>query len=470
MKNSHIIVSAISFIAAVYCLAALPLGFKVLAMLPFVFSVVFMFLFPISFMNASSRITVTLVYLLFFMRMVFIPVYGIIDGYYIGEVSSTLSKYSTMSVGLSLYEFVAVCGILALIVFNKKENNIRQTLNLAGNKTFYSIFVLVLIVLLVLLVARGQFVSTFEFGFKSIGGDMERSGDIEEGGWGRLLITIGVTFFYLLLTSYFVKKYRLSLAQKYVTYSIILAMVMISIISGERRTSQLYKGFACIWLLIGVYPIYKKRVTSSLAVVAVIVIAGMTLYKQYHAFLYETYAEALSHAHGIGMSTGILDAYFYGPNTISKNLAFADMGHLSLYNLFYDFVRNIFGLNYIIPRGYPLTSELYNLTLSYGEEETGYLLSSVGYGYAFLGVGLAPIFTCFNVFVMLLLERAMRTTSSIEMSYIWAFLFMRFSFGFLGSFPPLINLTSRMLLVNGGIVLVASFFNKSKIELPNEFK
>ena len=135
-----------------------------------------------------------------------------------------------------------------------------------------------------------------------------------------------------------------------------------------------------------------------------------------------------------------------------------------------SFVRNIFGLNYIIPRGYPLTSELYNLTLSYGEEETGYLLSSVGYGYAFLGVGLAPIFTCFNVFVMLLLERAMRTTSSIEMSYIWAFLFMRFSFGFLGSFPPLINLTSRMLLVNGGIVLVAAFFNKSKTELPNEFK
>ena len=199
-----------------------------------------------------------------------------------------------------------------------------------------------------------------------------------------------------------------------------------------------------------------------MVIVAAVIIAGMTLYKQYHAFLYETYAEALTHARGVGMSTGMLDAYFYGINTISKNLAFADKGQFSITNLLYDFARNTFGLNYIVPRGYPLTSELYNLTLSYGEAETGYLLSSVGYGYAFLGFGLAPVFTCFNVLIMLWLEKAMRSTSSIEMSYIWAFLFMRFSFGFLGSFPPLINLTSRMLLVNGGIVLIATFFNKPK--------
>lgn len=458
MKNSHIIVSAISFIAAVYCLAALPSDFKAVAMLPFAFSVVFMFLFPMNFRSAGSKITVALVYSLFFMRMVFIPVYGIIDGYFTGDVSSTLSQYCSMSVGLALYEYVIVCAVLALFVANKKTSYTPKTLNLIGDKHIYYIIILVA---LVLFIARGRHMGFFEFGFKSVGGDLERSGDIEEGGLLRLLISLGITFFYLLLTSHFAKKYRATSSQKYVTYSIIIAMVMISIISGERRTSQIYKGFACIWLLISLYPLYKKRTTRSLVLVAGIVIAGMTLYKQYHAFLYDTYAEALSHARGVGMSTGMLDAYFYGLNTISKNLAFADMGHLSITNLLYDFARNTFGLNYIVPRGYPLTSELYNLTLSYGEAETGYLLSSVGYGYAFLGLGLAPLFTCFNVIVMLILERAMRTTSSIEMSYIWAILFMRFSFGFLGSFPPLINLTSRMLLVNGGIVFIASLFNKS---------
>ena len=458
MKSSRIIVSAFSFIAAVYCLAALPSGFKSVAMLPLVFPVFFMFLFDASFRNTSSRITVALVYSLFFMRMVFIPIYGIFDGYFDGEVNATLSQYCSKSVMLALYEYVIVCVILFISVTNKKGVISPKTLNLAGNKAFYYIIILVA---LVLFVARGRHMGFFEFGFKSIGGDLERSGDVEEGGILRLIISLGITFFYLLVTSHFAKKYRSTSSQKYVTYSIIIAMVMISIISGERRTSQIYKGFACIWLLVGLYPFYKKKVTSSLVIVAAVVIAGMTLYKQYHAFLYETYAEALTHARGVGMSTGMLDAYFYGLNTISKNLAFADMGHLSITNLLYDFARNTFGLNYIVPRGYPLTSELYNLTLSYGEAETGYLLSSVGYGYAFLGVGLAPLFTCFNVLIMVLLEKAMRSTSSIEMSYIWAFLFMRFSFGFLGSFPPLINLTSRMLLVNGGIVLIASFLNNA---------
>lgn len=458
MKNSHIIVATISFIASLYCLVVLPNGFTAVAMLPFFFSIVFLFLFPSSFRNRTSRITVALVYFLFFVRMVFIPVYGIFDDFFVGDVSSTLSEYCSLSVGLSLYEFLIVCFILALLVSKKKNDTVKRTLNLAGNKTFYTVIILVA---LALFVTRGRHMGFFEFGFKSIGGDLERSGDIEEGLLLRSIIGLGITFFYLLLTSHFAKRYRATSSQKYVTYSIIISMVMISIISGERRTSQLYKGFACIWLLVSLYPLYRKRTTRSLVLVAGIVIAGMTLYKQYHAFLYDTYAEALSHARSVGMSTGMLDAYFYGLNTISKNIAFADMDHLTISNLLYDFARNTFGVNYIVPRGYPLTSELYNLSLSYGEAETGYLLSSVGYGYAFLGVGLAPMFTCFNVLVMFLLERAMRTTSSIEMSYIWAFLFMRFSFGFLGSVPPLINLSSRVLFMNGGLVLAASFFRNT---------
>ena len=462
MKDFHIIVATLGFIVAVYCLVALPLSFKIVATLPFVFSIVFLFLFPTSFKKTSS-LTVAIVYSLFFMRMVIIPVYGIVDGYFTGDVSSTLSENCSISVGLSLYEYVAVCFILFIFVSNKQSNNaVTKSLYLYGSKYFYDI---VILIALVLFVIRGRSMGFFEFGFKSIGGDLERSGDIEGGGLLRILYSLGITFIYLLLTSYFANKYRSTASHKYVTYSIIIAMVMISIISGERRTSQLYKGFACIWLLVGLYPLYKKQTTRSLVIVAAIIIAGMTLYKQYHAFLYESYAEALSHARGVGMSTGMLDAYFYGLNTISKNISFADTGHLGITNLLYDLARNIFGLNYFVPRGYPLTSELYNLTLSYGESETGYLLSSVGYGYAFFGIVLAPLFTCINVLAMLLLEKAMRSTSSLEMSYIWAFIFMRFGFGFLGSYPPLINLTSRMLFVDGGLVLVASFFNKSNYKI-----
>lgn len=391
--------------------------------------------------------------------MVFIPVYGIFDGYYEGTVSSSLSKYCNNTVALSSYEYIIVCILFYLVVSNRKNNVYSpNSLYLSGNKTVYLI---VILIALLLFITRGRHLGLFEFGLKSVGGSLERSGDIEDGNYLKSFISVGITFCFLLITSIFVKKYRLSLASKYVTYSIILAMMMICIISGERRTSLIYKGFACTWLLVGLYPKYKKKTTRLLLMVAVIVIAGMTLYKQYNAFLYGTYAEALSHARNVGMSTGMLDAYFYGLNTISKNLAFADTGRVDVINLLYDLARNIFGLNFIVPKGYPLTSQLYNLSLSLGESQTGYLLSSVGYGYIFFGFYLSPIFTCFNVMIMVGLERAMRKAKSIEMSYVLAFLFMRFGFGFLGSIPPLLNLTTKMLITYGGLFLVASFLNKS---------
>jgi len=459
MRNSPIIVSIVCFIAAVFCAVSLrSSNFVTVAIMPAFFCVGFVFFFQGSVKNSYARISVILLYALFFVRMVFIPVYGIFDGYYEGTVSDALSKYCNISVALSSYEYFAACLVLYLTVLKGRNNlYLPKPLRLSGGKAIYLIIILIAFALFVV---RGRHLGLFEIGFKSVGGDFVRSGDIEEGGLLKLFINIGITLFFLLLTTQFANRYRLTSARKYVTYSIIIAMFMVSIISGERRTSQIYKGFACIWLLIGLFPIYKKKITSSLLVVAVIVIGGMTLYKQYHAFLYETYFEALSHARSVGMGTGILDAYFYGINTISKNLAFADAAHIRPFNLLYDFARNVFGLNLLVPHDYPLTSQLYNLSLSLGEAQTGYLLSSVGYGYAFFGFYLSPIFTCLNVVIMVVLEKAMRKTNSIELSYIFAFLFMRFGFGFLGSIPPLLNLTTRMLCVYGGIVLIASLFKR----------
>lgn len=391
--------------------------------------------------------------------MVFLPAYGIVDGFFDHETNGVLLRYFNKAVSLSVYEFVFVTLFLVALVLNQKTTHVRKPLYLHGNKFVYFIFVFIA---LFLYFTRGRSMGLFEFGLKAIGGDLERSGDIKEGAvLTRTIIGEGITFLFLILVSVFSRKYHSTSNSKYIVFSIILSMFVISIISGERRTSQIYKGFACIWLLIGLYPTYRKKITGYLVMTAAIVIAGMTIYKHYNAFLYNTYAEAISDATGVGMSTGIIDAYFYGLNTISLNLSFANTAPVSFFNLVYDFARNIFGLNFVISRDYLLTSDLYNLGLTFGESVTGYLLSSVGYGYLYFGFVLSPIFTCMNVSIMVLLERYMRTTTSIEMSYILSILFMRFGFGFLGSFPPLINLTTRIFCISGGIVLVASFFNES---------
>ena len=459
MRKYSIIVSVFSILASAFCIISLSAtSFASVALLPLAFAAVFPMFFPLSYLNKNAHITIVLVYLLFFIRMVFLPVFGIIDGYFVLGSNTALNKYCNKAVLLAIYEFLAVTISLYLLTLSRKTTIVRSNLSLSGNRFIY---ILLVLVGAVLFFTVGRNMDLFEFGFKAVGGDFERSGDIEDRGIVHLLISAGILFLFLLVESFFSKKYNAHHHKQYVLYAIIIAMIMVSIITGERRTSQIYKGFACIWLLIGLYPLYTKRISRSLILVAAIVIAGMTLYKQYHAFLYDSYAEALGNASRVGMGTGTLDAYFYGVNTISKNLAFSDSGYVDFSNLLYDFVRNIFGVNFFVPRGIPLTSELYNLTLSSGESATGYLLSSVGYGYSYFGGLLAPVFSCLNVLILIILERLMRSTSSIEMSYVWAFLFMRFGFGFLGSFPPLLNLTTRNLFVNGGIVLVASFFNKS---------
>ncbi len=458
MRKSIILISFFSLLTSIICaLYLLKSNFASIALMPLVYAMICP-LSSLSFQNRNTRITVVIVYSLFFVRMVFLPLYGIIDGYFSSGPDAVLSRYCNKSVYLSIYELVAVALTLYAFTGNKTNTVSRPNLNLSGNGLIYLLLVLIAISLYITV---GKEMELFEFGFKSIGGDYERSGDIEDRGIVHLLIETGVLFLFLITQAFFSIKYKSHPKNRYILYAIVIAMVMISLISGERRTSQIYKGFACIWLLIGLYPAYKKRISRSLLIVAGIVIAGMTLYKQYHAFLYDSYIEALNHASGVGMSTGILDAYFYGVNTISKNLAFSDMGGVGFTNLLYDFARNLFGLNFIIPRGMSLTSELYNLTLSTGESATGYLLSSVGYGYIYLGFVLAPFFSCMNIWILIVLERFMKSTSSIEMSYIWALIYMRYGFGFLGSFPPLLNLSSRILFVNGGIVLLASLFNRS---------
>ena len=96
----------------------------------------------------------------------------------------------------------------------------------------------------------------------------------------------------------------------------------------------------------------------------------------------------------------------------------------------------------------------------YGGYQThGYLLSSVGYGYIYFGLVLAPVVTFVNVFLLSFIEKRLKNAGSIEMTYIWAFIFMRFGFGILGSLPPLVSLCTRYIFFNGALYLLAKKIN-----------
>ena len=236
---------------------------------------------------------------------------------------------------------------------------------------------------------------------------------------------------------------------------------MVCIIVGERRTSQLYIAFASCWLLIRLFPYQKRSIISFVGGAAVIVISIMTIYKQFHAFLYGSYIEALQNTSmSKGMSPELLDAYFYGIDTVIKNISYGKVANLGIGNLLYDFVRSTFGLHFLFKGDGLMTSQAYNMYIYSGNQTTGLLISSIGYGYIYFGFILAPIFTCINLIIMCSIEKRMRICDSIEMAYIWAFIFMRFGFGFLGAIPPLINIATQTLLIKGGIYFAARYIIK----------
>ena len=101
---------------------------------------------------------------------------------------------------------------------------------------------------------------------------------------------------------------------------------------------------------------------------------------------------------------------------------------------------------------------LYNDIIYSGDQLTGFLLSSSGYGYVFFGYALAPIITAFNLVMMLFLEKSLRRSRSIEWQYVFAYVFIRFGFGALGATPPLINFSTRFFVINALLICVARMF------------
>ena len=405
--------------------------------------------------TSKYKITIILVLILLWMRMVYIPYYGTISGNY----NISLSYFSNViqtAISLSIYECFVICITLAAICH---KNTLKITYSyqpkLYGSRFLYLIFIIIACCVFLFI---GRHLNLLEFGVKAVGTDLGREGDIVDTRLIiiRQIISSGYLFLFFYLIERFRHKHSLLSDKKYVNYAIVLAALMTCIIVGERRTAQIYIAFASCWTLIRTFPENRKQIVSIIGSTALGVLMLMTIYKHFNAFLYDSYNSAIQNASiDQGFSAGIIDAYFYGINTIVKNISYGQIANLNLNNMLYDIFRSIFGLNFVLKGGMLTTSEAYNSYLYSGTQLTGLLLSSVGYGYIYFGFILAPIFTCLNICIMTFLEIKMRVCRSIEMSYILAYIYMRIAFGLLGSIPPLINVCTQFLFINGAIFLGA---------------
>lgn len=450
--------------AAITCLASLFGVYMYVSLLPIAFILYLILVTASNFLWTSRPLSAYIITGLLWMRMVLLPLYGTLSGSFTdNSIAPELGNHFLSSIVLCLYDCIAIS--LLFVVFSLREKKITRSSNseLYGQSGVYLLFVFLAIIVFFTV---GRSMDLFDFAIKPIRSDLERGGDIVGGREMiiRQIVSSGMMFLFIVAIYWLKKKYDRTHLEKYFVFSLICAILLIAIISGERRTAQVYKAFASAYVLLTLYPYKSKKTITYIGVAALFVLGAMTIYKQYYAYMYSSYAEAIqSTSLGEGFSYNIIDAYFYGIGTIAKNIHYGQSMDTGLSQFLYDFFRNIFGLGSFFSDGRLLTSQMYNSIIYSGDQLTGLLLSSVGYGYLFFGYVFAPLVTLFNVGMMLFFEKCMTRSKYIEWQYVFAYVYMRFAFGALGSTPPLINLITRFLVINGVIIGIARLLKSIRL-------
>lgn len=433
------------------------------SILPLSFFLSFMLIFRHIPLNKNILISYYLILAFSWFRMTILPLLSSFQNLYADTNELLLGK-------AVLLVFVEHFVISVLVLyFSKKYRNedlfrFRERISLKGNRYFYLFFVLISLIVYLL---WGRDLDMFDFIVKPIL-EAERPREVAEFRYLMILqiTSSGILFFFLYFVEFLRKHYLNTNDSKYINISIFLALVLVSFIVGERRSNQVYIAFASVWMLTRLYPVGSGKIVRYITLTTFVVLLMMTVYKQLNAFLYSSYTEAIANSDFLSIvSANILDAYFFGLKTIIKNIEFSDYNSLSFGTLFNDLYRNIFGINYLFGKNELTTAQLYNYSIYSGDQMTGFLYSSIVYGYTYFGVLLAPMATGINVLVVFWLERTLKRCRSLEMTYVMAYIYMRFAFGLYGNFAPLLNTSSRFIVINGGLFLIAFLLNARKIRL-----
>lgn len=434
-------------------------AYNLLFLLPGVFLLVYGLVYSPLLKQANIRYSTWIIVFFSWLKCTLMPFLGVITKQYLFPGTFSTAGSTKIAIMLISYEQIIV-GLTFLIYSQGKRKDIKNLetdIRLAGSIPAYIVFIIA---------ATGIFfrfgdLNSVEFVVKSASTGV-RSGDVMYTGHRLLnaVISAALLFTFLILTEKMRQANELKKKGIYSTVSMIMAMLMIAIIFDERRATQLYTAFCTIWLLTRVFPERKRKIIITLVSVAGFVLVMMSIYKFFNAFVYG-YRGALSRTNiDLLWISRTLESYFFGVQTNSNNVGFADVAHLGIKNMFFDFGRSTFGLSFLLKNRMLTTSEIYNSTLYLGNQKTGMLFSSVAYGYLYLGPIFAPIMTVLNILILLNLETALRKCRSMEMTYIVSFAFARFGFTVFHNTPPLISSASTFFAINGLIFLAGRMFQK----------
>lgn len=441
-------------------------GYDFICFLPLIYLIIsFPILVLLNQKNVFCRITISIYLIIQWLRMVLCPMTGAMSGYFSTLDSHVTEQSAQLAVRLIIYEACITC-LFCCFLCNKLQKKDKYPyegiLRLRGT---YYLYILFILIGLFLFLSTGA--DQFQFFMINLSEERFSETVIEDtGSVTGAIISYSLTFFVILVLFLCYEKYRKTLQKKYVYYALICALLRLCFISSEGRMSQVYLFGAFILLLPRLFPEYKGKIKRYLIIVAIAVIGLMTVYKTFAAFLYDSYLEALqNNTVDLSLISSQIDVYLYGVKTVGRNLSFCIQSDLNISEAFFDFLRNTFGLHYIIKNAGHTTLEYYNMYM-YGDSTTsGHLLSGISYGYLYLGSILAPVAVCFNLYVAAFTERVMKSTPYIEIYYLAGVIFMRLCINVFANFSFNWNFVSRTIILSAIVIGCSSILKKRRNKL-----
>ncbi|WP_306010336.1 hypothetical protein [Bacillus sp. MMSF_3328] len=456
--------SGIGFIISLLFYENFANGYEQMIFFPLIFFILYL-LFLENLRHSSVPFTAYGIIGMEWIRFVLMPPICATAGDYAGFNYINPSAQSLhLATTLMIYEIFAVAIFCRIFISiknsNKDVNSSSQISFLKGNRFVYLSFILLA---LVVFLTIGRNSNLLNFLYIPVNSS-ERIGDITTTSLvlARQILIIGIFLVFLWTVSYCKRKYEQTFNKLYIYLSLLVALLNVAIIVGERRTAQVYTAVICIWILIRSFPGFKKKIVFSIVSTATVILVLMSIYKFFGAFQYDSYSAALSNSNAdISWLSRTLQSYFFGPENVAITLDFFKSIDVGTGNMFYDFLRSTFGVSFLLKGDGVLTSEIFN-TYIYGiERPTGHVISAIGYSVLFFGIFLAPIFALFNIFISAKVEKQLYKSKSYEMMYVWGYVLVRFATNLFVNTPPLIS-NASIMLGTAGLLFFTAFTLKLK--------
>lgn len=394
-----------------------------------------------------------------FLRYIITPFLIAIAGngqaaYFLTNNTTAIQKASF----LMIYELIAMSIFLYLFSASKRSYILRNNMNskviLKGRKFIYFFIGLLSLLLIVLTPSIRDNLSFLIIGTNTgsrVNEDISSSLMLI-----RQIILTAIVMGYVTIVSILHERYMKNGRQKYFYWAIMIALINVSVIVGERRIMQVYTAFASTYVLITLFPEYRKKAIKLIMTATIVVVGLMSIYKFFDAFLYNSYIEALKYSSfDISNFTRLMQAYFFGPQNVAKSVEIASTGLQPITRLFYDVARSTMGINFLVKDIMFTTSDVFNSFIYDRYVPSGHPVSGIGYGHMYFGYLISPLLSVVMLSVAISIEKLLVRTTSLEMKYIWAYILIRLSTPF-SAIPSKINVGSLILLSWGVVYLLAN--------------